>query len=88
LAGLLEKVVTMNLKWIRIFERAEYSYLASVLLIAPLIGWIFGTFHFPMFDFTEVFYVVGKVPLRPHSVQYFQNPPWVAILLSPISLFS
>lgn len=67
--------------------RAEYSYLVSVLLTAPIIGWLFVSFHFPMFDFTEVFYVVGKVPLRPYSIQYFQNPPWVAILLSPISLF-
>ena len=77
----------MNPKDKRVFMGAEYNFLLSVLLVAPLIGWIFTTFHFPMFDFTQVFYVVGKVPMQPYSVKYFQNPPWVAILLSPISVF-
>lgn len=37
-------------------------------------------------DWTKVFYDVGKIPFRPYENPLFINPPWLALLLSPISL--
>lgn len=37
-------------------------------------------------DWTKVFYDVGKIPLRPYGNPLYINPPWLALLVSPLSL--
>ena len=64
--------------------------LVLYLLLAPAI--IYGLYIFgPRFmfnDWVAAFYPVSKIPLTPFDNQYFLNAPWLALILSPLGLFS
>lgn len=66
--------------------KQERTFIVAFLLAAPFIGYALHLVRLPMVDYTVVFYPVAHDPFHPYSVQGFINPPWVALLLAPLSL--
>ena len=70
-----------SIKWRR--------YLLNGLLSAVVFGFFFYViYQLPYYgDWDLVYYNVGKQPLDPYGVPGFLNPPWMAWILAPFSLF-
>jgi hypothetical protein len=64
------------------------TFSLALLIVSPIIVFAFTYFLPPAEDFLDAFWPAAHVPLDPFSVPAFLNPPWVALLLYPLTFLS
>jgi hypothetical protein len=57
----------------------------ALFLISPLLVYAFTFSLPPASDFLDSFFPAAHVPLDPYGVPSYLNPPWVALLLYPLT---
>jgi hypothetical protein len=61
------------------------TFSLALLIVSPLIIFAFTYFLPPAEDFLDAFWPAAHVSFDPYSVPAFLNPPWVALLLYPLT---
>lgn len=64
----------------------ERPFMIAFLFAIPFIGYALHFVQPSMGDLMTIFYPAAKIPLQPYSIEGFINPPWVALLIAPLSL--
>ncbi|MFZ5877905.1 MAG: hypothetical protein ACOY0R_00895 [Chloroflexota bacterium] len=60
----------------------------ALLLISPVLIFAFAQALPPAGDFLDAFWPAAHTPLAPYQHPAFLNPPWVALMLYPLSFLS
>ena len=60
----------------------------ALLIVSPLMVFAFTYFLPPAGDFLDAFWPAAHIPFDPYGVPAFLNPPWVALLLYPLTFLS
>jgi len=60
----------------------------ALCIVSPLVIFAFAIYLPPASDFIDSFWPAAHLPLDPYSVSKFLNPPWVALLLYPLTFLS
>jgi hypothetical protein len=61
------------------------TFTLALLIVSPLMIFAFAYFLPPAEDFLDAFWPAAHFPFDPYRIQAFLNPPWVALLLYPLS---
>ncbi len=65
---------------------AVYNLALGLLIVSPLIVYIFAVYLPYTVDWYDNFGLVALTPLAPYQVNTYFNPPWFALVLAPLGL--
>jgi len=65
---------------------AVYNLALGLLIVSPLIVYIFAVYLPYTVDWYDGAGIAARNPLHPYQIPAFINPPWYALLLSPLGL--
>ncbi|MEJ5223721.1 MAG: hypothetical protein WHV44_04635 [Anaerolineales bacterium] len=68
------------------YLQTRKQQIISLLILSLLITYLFYVFLPEGVDWINTFFVVAKNPFSPYQTWSFINPPWVALLLTPLGL--
>ncbi|GAB4503307.1 MAG: hypothetical protein Fur0043_02990 [Anaerolineales bacterium] len=60
----------------------------ALMLVSPLLTFLFAQVLPPAGDFLDAFWPAAHTPLTPYQHAAFLNPPWVALILYPLSFLT
>ena len=60
----------------------------ALCLVSPLVVFAFALYLPPASDFIDSFWLAAHFPFDPYRVVSYLNPPWVALLLYPLTFLS
>ena len=60
----------------------------ALCLVSPLVVFVFSLYLPPASDFIDSFWPAAHFPFDPYRETSYLNPPWVALLLYPLTLLS
>jgi hypothetical protein len=61
------------------------TFALALLIVSPFMVFAFTYFLPPAEDFLDAFWPAAHIPLHPYNIPKFLNPPWVALLLYPLT---